>query len=55
LPAFVYEFLKLGFNPAGIFFSEKKSPGESQYQTLIKTLYAPEIVVRVLSIKKGLS
>ncbi|CAF2070799.1 unnamed protein product [Rotaria magnacalcarata] len=44
LPAFVYEFLKLGFNPADIFFPEKKSPDESRYQKLLKTLYAPEIV-----------
>ncbi|CAF3783975.1 unnamed protein product [Rotaria socialis] len=40
LPAFVHEFLKLGFDPTVIFFPEKKAPCE----ILIGTLYTPEIV-----------
>lgn len=48
LPTFIYEFLKLGLEPANIFFPDD---GEQRYQRFFKELYngGDEYKVRVLS------
>ncbi|CAF2048039.1 unnamed protein product [Rotaria magnacalcarata] len=45
LPTFVYEFLKLGLNPADVFFSKTFASRQNRrYKTFIDTLYTNDLI-----------
>ncbi|CAF3178228.1 unnamed protein product [Rotaria socialis] len=47
LPTFVYEFLKLGLNPADVFFSKTfASVQEQRYKKFLDTLYTNDLILK---------
>lgn len=47
LPAFAYEFLKLGYDPTDLLLSKELGPNQSQYGLFIAEFYGGDVAVRI--------